>query len=297
MSLSSAGHRFALTRVASDLTAHGAAKEYSSGLEYARWLKKMSSARDGELRSLLEELAALARRLVTRERMTISVNETVDRQALTGLLEAVPCSGEPAPGPAAYPLPGSRREGMTISSAVGFAAMGDNLKLHGRAYHGSFAVLANVLNYTYLWSEIRVQGGAYGCGFGCRNSGDLFYYTYRDPQPVRSLEVMEKAPAYLRAFCGEEPDLTGFILGAVSALDPLRGEGARMTAAENRWFRGVGEEEIRRLYAQLIHTTPQDLLALVPALEELAAERALCVTAGAPLLEACGSGLDELLTV
>ena len=55
------------------------------------------------------------------------------------------------------------------------------------------------------------------------------------------------------------------------------------------------EEKIRRLYAQLIHTTPADLLALVPVLEELIGERAVCVTAGKPQLEGCG--LQEILTV
>ncbi|MBO4419430.1 MAG: hypothetical protein J5789_06385 [Oscillospiraceae bacterium] len=186
---------------------------------------------------------------------------------------------------------------MAIPAAVGFACMGSSLRLHGRDYVGSFPVLINVLNYTYLWSEIRVRGGAYGCGFGARSSGDVFYYTYRDPQPARSLDVMRAAPAYLRSFCAENPDLTGFILGSVSALDPLRGEEETVNAGERRWFRGITEEAVRRLYDQLLHTTPADLLALAPVLEELAGERAVCVTAGKNLLEACGAELEDILTV
>ena len=184
-----------------------------------------------------------------------------------------------------------------IPAAVGFAAMGSSLKRQGRSYSGSYAVLANVLNYTYLWSEIRVQGGAYGCGFGARSNGDLFYYSYRDPQPVRSLGVMRNAPAYLRTFCREEPDLTGFILGSVSALDPLRGAEARITAGDSRWLRGISEEEIRRHYRELLHTKAADLLDLAPALEALAAENAVCVVAGKPLLEACGEALQTTISV
>lgn len=297
MQLSSAGHRYAVTRVASDLTASGAAREYSAGLEYLRWLKRNSEADDETLRALLAQLAAMARRLAARERLSLSVSEQGSDAVLRRLLRALPVSGQPAPGPAVYRLPGARREGVVIPSAVGFAGMGTSLLRHGRAYTGSLPVLANVLNYTYLWSEIRVQGGAYGCGFSGRPNGDLFYYTYRDPQPVRSLGVMRAAPAWLRAFCRDEPDLTGFILGAVSAFDPLRSAETAMRAGENRWLRGVTEEQVRRWYAELLHTTAADLLALAPALEELAEENAVCVTAGKPLLEACGDSLDETISV
>ena len=295
MALSSAGHRFAISRLSAGITAHGAAVEYSSGVEYARWLKRMSTADDETLRGLLASLEAMNRRLVTRERLILSANERVSEAALEILREAVPVSGTPAPAAAAYALPGARREGVAIPAAVGFACMGSNLRLHGRDYSGCFPVLANVLNYTYLWSEIRVQGGAYGCGFGARPSGDVYYYTYRDPQPARSLDVMGAAPAYLRSFCAGNPDLTGFILGSVSNVDPLRGEEDKVNTGESRWFRGVTEADVCRLYTQLIHTTPADLLALAPVLEELVEERAICVTAGKALLEGCK--LEQILSL
>ena len=106
---------------------------------------------------------------------------------------------------------------------------------------------------------------------------------------------MRAVPAYLRTFCADEPDLTGYILGSVSVLDPLRGEEESVSAAESRWFCGVGEEKLRKLYTELVHTTPAELLALAPVLEELIAEQAVCVAAGKPQLEACG--LDRILSV
>ena len=295
MALSSAGHRFALTRLNAGLTAQGAAQDCTAGVAYARWLKQMSTADDETLRGLLAQMEALNRRIVTRERLILSANERISDPVLETLRTAFPVSGQAAPAAAVYALPGARREGVTIPAAVGFACMGSSLRLHGRKYCGSFPVLANILNYTYLWSEIRVQGGAYGCGFNCRTSGDVYFYTYRDPQPARSLGVMRAAAAYLRSFCADAPDLTGFILGSVSSMDPLRGEEETVNAGENRWFRGVTEEEIRRLYGELIHTTPADLLALAPVLEEIAAEQAICVTAGKPLLDACE--LAEIVSV
>lgn len=297
MDLSAAGQRYAITRVSADLTAHGMAREYIAGMEYARWLKRMSAADDETLRALLERMEAMARRLVTRERLTLSCGDNLAEAALVLLAERIPVSGLPAPEPTAFALPGARREGAVIPAAVGFAAMGANFKGVGRTYTGSLAVLSNVLNYLYLWNEIRVQGGAYGGGFGARSNGDLFCYSYRDPQPGRSLAVMRNAPAWLRAFCEEADDLTGYILGAVSAFDPLRDAEAKMSAAEDRWFRGITEADIRRWYGELLRTTPAELLALVPVLEELAAANAVCVVAGKPLLEACGADAAERIPV
>lgn len=297
LALASAGHRYANTRAASGLTAQGAAREYSAGLEYIRWLNRMSAADDDTLHALLGQLAALAARVVARERMTLSVNETVGDDALVRLIEAIPVRGLPAPGPAAYPLAGPRREGVVIPAAVGFACMGSSLLRFGRSYHGSLSVLASILNFTYLWNEIRVQGGAYGCGFICRAGGELGFYTYRDPKPARSLDILRGAADWLRSFCADEPGLSGFILGSVSSLDPLRGEEAKLAAAENRWLRGVTEADVRRWYGELLHTSAADLLALVPVLEALAAENAVCVAAGQPLLEACGEDLEQIISL
>ena len=158
-------------------------------------------------------------------------------------------------------------------------------------------MLANILNYMYLWNEIRVQGGAYGCGFLSRLSGDTGFYTYRDPQPKRSLEVMAKAPEFLKQFCAAAPDLTGVILSSVSAVDPLRNSTEKMDAAESLRFQGFTQEDVDKRYYDLVHTTPEDLLALCAVLEDIAAENAVCVAAGKDLLTACGDALDTIVTV
>ena len=294
MALSANGQPYATKRLSSGLTAQSATQEFTSGLEFARWVKAMSSADDERLRALLAQMHDIAQRLFVRERLTLSCNEAVGDDALRRLLSVIP-GGRPAPACAVYALPGARREGVAIASSVGFAAMGSSLQCHGRRYNGSYPVLMSVLNYGYLWSEIRVKGGAYGCGFSARSSGILFLCSYRDPKPARSLEVIRNTPAYLRRFCSEQPDLTGFILGAVSDYDPLRGAEGKISAAEARWILGITQKEILTRYQQLLHTTADDLLALIPALEELGADNAVCVVAGKPLLEACE--LDQIVSV
>ena len=297
MSLPAAGHQYAMMRASAYHTASGAAREYSAGTELAIWLKRLSTAADEELDALLQRLEALARRVFTADRLTLSCTDNTPDELLDRLLAAFPRTGEAVPAEAAYEPLGVRREGIVVPAQVGYASRAWNQRLEGGKFSGSLPVLANILNFVYLWSEIRVQGGAYGCGFLGRDDGDLGFYTYRDPQPARSLGVMDSSADFVRSFCQSDPDLTGFILGSVSTLDPLLTEESRRAAAENRYFKGITEEDFCRWYQELIHTSNADLLALCPLLEKIRDTQGACVVAGAPQLDACGDALDRRISV
>ena len=295
MALPENGHQFAATRALSGLTAHNMVSEYTGGLEFARWLKTMSEADEGALRDLLVLLDKLMKRLIVRERMTLSCSYGAGEDMAKVFCTGIP-SGSAAPEEMHCTLSGAMQEGVIIPAAVGFSTRGTNLRLHHRAYSGCLPVMEKILNFTFLWDEIRVKGGAYGCGFRGRDNGDLVFSTYRDPQPGRSLEIMVRAADFLRAFCADDHDLTGFILSAVSALDPLRTASERMTEGEMRWFRGISEEDVCRRYQELIHTTPGEILTLCPMLEELIEDNAICAVAGKLLLEQCQDSLNKVFS-
>ena len=298
LALPAEGHRYAMMRVASHLTANGAADEKIGGVSFIEWMNGINDAGETAQKELLTKLAALAKRLFVRERLTVATMEAVPEEAIDALIDAIPACGEtPACRFAKYPVSAFAREGVTIPAQVGFASMGSNLFRHDGAYSGSFPVLANILNFMYLWSEIRVQGGAYGCGFVARDHGDLLFYTYRDPQPNRSLDVMKRTAAFIRAFLKDDPDLTGFILSSVPAVDPLRNASAKMAAAAMYDFRGITREQIVARYRQLIGTTHEDLLALCGAIEDIAKDNVVCVIAGKDGLDACAEVVETVRNV
>ena len=297
LSLPAQGHRYGMMRVAAHMTAYGAADEQIGGISFMQWLSAINENGDAAQKDLLDRLGALAKRLFARERLTVSRAEAMPLDAVDALIEAIPHGTKPEAAFAAYPVPAIAREGVVIPAQVGFAVTGSNLLRHGKAFSGVFPVLSNVMTYVYLWNEIRVQGGAYGCGFVPRDQGDTLFYTYRDPQTKRSIGVLKNAAAFLRAFCENKPDLTGFILSAVSSVDPLRSSEAKVDAATNYWFRGITREQIVNRYRTLLATTAEDLLALCPVLEDIAADDAVCIVAGKDQLDACAELLDSTLSV
>ena len=297
MALSANGHSFAMKRVGARFSAAGVAGEAMGGIELARCFKSLAAKSEDELGAVLEKITSYSDKLISKERLTLSVTANTQDSVVEGLISAFPKKGETPAEFAAYVPHDEKSSAISIPAQVGYAAMGTNLKLHGKEFNGSWLALCGILNYVYLWSRIRVQGGAYGCGITAQDSSDICYYTYRDPRPGRSLEVMDEAASFVREFMKTDPDLTGFILGSVSALDPLLTSADKMTVSETRFFKGTSYEDVCARYRELINTTSDDILSLCNALEDIANDASACVVAGKELIDECGERIEKTITI
>lgn len=87
------------------------------------------------------------------------------------------------------------------------------------AYSGSMNVLKNVLGNEYLWNNVRVKGGAYGCMCGFAPSGNGYFTSYRDPNLAKTYDIYANAADYVRSLALDDRELTKYIIGAVGAID------------------------------------------------------------------------------
>ncbi|HCE78291.1 MAG TPA: peptidase M16, partial [Lachnospiraceae bacterium] len=77
--------------------------------------------------------------------------------------------------------PEQKNEGFKTSGQVQYVAQTGNFRAAGCEYTGAFRILRVILNYDYLWMNLRVLGGAYGCMSAFRRSGESYLVSYRDP--------------------------------------------------------------------------------------------------------------------
>ncbi len=287
LSLPEEGSRYGTLRALSCCTAQGVAREQFAGLSFLEWAEQALDSGAEGLGQLLGSMGDILGRIITRQRLTVSCSEATPDAAPEVLIRSIGSDGITPNREAAFPLRKQKQEGIPIPSQVGYAVMGTNLLCHGQTFSGSIPVLCKLLSYTHLWNEIRVKGGAYGCGLDGRNNGDLLFYTYRDPQPEQSLHVIETAGQFLKNYLSGNPDLTGFILSAVSELDPLRNPEQRIAASDARFFSGITEEKERASYQQLLHTSPEDLLHLCSVLHEMVSDQNVCIVADEVSIKAC----------
>lgn len=266
-----AGHAIGVMQVGSRYSALGAVSEATGGGACFRWLKGFEEHFD-------EEIAAfgkLCRRLQTesfcQSRMMVSFTaaECPDAQAFAQRFDR----GTAIAPTRAYTLQSPLKTGIPVPAQISYAVQGHLLP---RPYRGSDRVIANLLSLDYYWNEIRVQGGAYGAGFGVDLDGHMYTYTYRDPSPGRSLEVNGRAGDYLREQA-RQADLTKYIISTAAENDPLRSPREKGEWADRCYLSGMTHEEALRHHRQLIETNGQDLEAFADLLDTFAREGAVCV--------------------
>lgn len=285
-----AGHSLALNRVIAQLSASGVAGECSRGLTYYQWLAAQESAWNWS--ELSGKLAALLSRVANSARLTVSVTngsaqlaDSVVRQ----LKDTLPTGQASQPGKLA-PW-GVRREGVVIPADISFAVLGGKLPSYG----GAADLAAQIVSLAYLWNVIRVQGGAYGTGLAASRNRFTFCYSYRDPAAAQSLVKYQGCGDFLKQFCAAKPDLTGFIIGAVAANDPLLTPRLKGSTADNDYWTGVTAEDLRTWRRELLSATVEDLTAFADELNATLAQNSICVVGSKPQLDACG--LDCVLSL
>lgn len=283
--LISNGNSFAALRVGARNTSAGVARENFFGCSYIQWINDHADMGEEGLAALLDHLNRLAKSLFTRKRLVLSLSENGMSQA-EELVNAFPDYGAEPPMSGSFPLLPRAREGVRIPGGVGYAAKGANLKRLGLDFGGQTYVLSNLLSFQHLWAEIRVKGGAYGSGFVSNENGNVFCYSFRDPSPEKSLGHFDACADFADNFCRENPDLTKFILGALSDTDPLLGAAGKMRLAESRYFKNTSKETVSRLRNELRTATPEDLNRICKVLREAYAEDVFCVIGGEQQLEA-----------
>ncbi len=291
--LTMAGHRYALGRVAAACSAEGAMNEYLSGLESSRWVRRQEERFETHADTLIADLAALYSRIFVRERLTVSVTGPVDESYCRALASLVPMAGVSVKN-SEIPLLPMTSEGVRIPAPVAFAVAGSHLSKLDAPYNGALRVAANLISLQYLWNSVRVQGGAYGTGFLARPNGTVAMYSYRDPQPARSLDCYAQAAAFLEQFCDGDEDLEPYIIGAVAAVDPLLTPNSKGMTATVRWLCGRSYEDVCRLQKEILSTDRDQLRELCAMLRRLAEKSVVCVVGGKERLGSCG---DKLKTI
>ena len=279
------GNGIAISRLSAQLSASGVVGECTSGFEFYKWLKAADESWSWE--ELKASLSSLMGRLITSCGMVLSVtggDSETSSEAADILLSRLPKTEAAGTGVAVAPW-GARSEGIIIPADICFACVGGDLTKNGVSYSGQLQLAARIVSYSYLWNEIRVQGGAYGTGMRVTQDGLAFIYSYRDPSASRSLECYSRISGFIKEFSASQEDLTGFIIG--TANSPLLSPKLKGAVADSRYFRGITQELRRSLLKQIIESSRQDLLDMADGIQSTLDSGCVCVLAPKEKLLEC----------
>ena len=218
----SAGHRVAAERALSYFSKPAAALEQISGIPFYRTLESMEKEFDARKEEISANLDRVIRCIFRPE--NLMVDYTAEREGLKGMEELI---GDfksslytDALESAGYdPVPVRKNEGFMTSAQIQYVCRAGNFGQKGLAYNGALHVLRVMMGYDYLWTQVRVKGGAYGCMCDFAKTGDSYFVSYRDPNLTDTVDVFEKAADYIARFDADERTMTQYIIGAVSEMD------------------------------------------------------------------------------
>lgn len=178
-----------------------------------------------------------------------------------------------------------QNEGFQTAGQVQYVCRAGNFSKRGLKYDGSLRVLKVMLGYDYLWKNIRVLGGAYGCMSGFSKNGDSYFVTYRDPHLKRSIDVFEKASDYLKNFEADERTITQFVIGAVSDLDTPKTPSTKGAYGLTAYLCHAKYEQIQKDRDELIATDQNKIRKLAEYVEAFMEDDSLCVVGDATKLD------------
>ena len=170
-----------------------------------------------------------------------------------------------------------KNEGFKTAGQVQYAAVSGNYREAGFDYTGAFRILKVLFNYEYLWTNIRVKGGAYGCMSGFRRNGDSYLVSYRDPNLAKTLEVYRGAAEYLRNYQADEEEMTKYVIGTISDMDVPLTPAGKGSMSMTAYLCGVTQEMLQRERDQVLNASVEEIRALAEPIEAVVAQNNLCV--------------------
>lgn len=289
------GHSAALGRAMSYSSPSAVVREQLSGVDFYLFLRNLLEHFEERLDNLRAKLAELADRIFVADGCLASFtgsdedfNAYWDAAGDLGL-----GAGDGAGRDAlAVPAPRDRHEAFVIPSDICFAARACDPRRLGIDVTGTWAVAANALSYDYLWNEIRVKGGAYGCGFRAAGERQAAFYTYRDPAIDPSIERVERAGAWLGSFEPDEAAFEGFIVSCVNGMDAPVKPYALTKRRNTTYLAGLDPHAREERRAQMLAATPGELRSLGADVTRIAAKSPTCVFGGRDVIAKSNAGFN-----
>ena len=278
--LSSAGHVVSATRSLSYTSKYGYIQDATTGVAYYNEICKMDKLMKERPQQVIAKLRKLMEQIFGQERLLVSFTaekDCYDRAvpAICNFVESLPI-GKKAELMPEYPMC-QKNEAFTDASAIQYVSRSGNFVKHGFKYTGALNILKMILSYDYLWNNVRVKGGAYGCSSSFLRTGDSYFTSYRDPNLGKTNEVYEKIPEYIRNFHADEREMTKYIIGTLGGMDmPLYPEGKGQRAI-TAYLKKLTLEELQEERDEILGATDEDIRALADLVQAVLSDGNLCV--------------------
>lgn len=278
--LSSSGHLVAAMRSMSSFSRYALYQDELKGIAFYRSICHIEKELSESPKSVSDKLAAIAKKLFARNRMLISFtgNNEAYGNAKPSLEKVIAGFNKmSAVGNQAEVHFNTAKEAFVDASQIQYVAKTGDFICEGYEYTGALRLLRIILSYDYLWINVRVKGGAYGCMNTFLRSGESYFVSYRDPNLSDTLDIYDRIPEYIKSFSPDERDMTKYIIGTFSALDTPMNPEAKGSRSLSAYLEGITYEQIQKERNEILNAQPEDIRRLADLVEAVLKKDSICV--------------------
>lgn len=278
--LSSSGYLVAAMRSMSSFSRYALYQDELKGVAFYRSICRIEKELSESPKSVSDKLAAIAKKLFARNRMLISFtgNNEAYANAKPSLEKVIAGFNKmSAVGNQAEVHFNTAKEAFIDASQIQYVAKTGDFICEGYEYTGALRLLRIILSYDYLWINVRVKGGAYGCMNTFLRSGESYFVSYRDPNLSDTLDVYDRIPEYIKSFSPDERDMTKYIIGTFSALDTPMNPEAKGSRSLSAYLEGITYEQIQKERNEILNAQPEDIRRLADLVEAVLKKDSICV--------------------
>ena len=287
--MTAAGHSLAAVRAMSYFSETAAVSELVSGIPCYRMLEKLTSDFDANKDELVEKLGMLMKCIFRPENLMVDITAT--EEGFEAVKQLVPSMKEKlftaTVRKERFGLsPQKRNEAFSTSAQIQYVCRAGNYMTNtDYKYTGALRVLKVILGYDYLWLNVRVKGGAYGCMCNFGKTGDSYLVSYRDPNLSKTVDIFEKTGDYLRSFDADERTMTKYIIGAVSDMDVPMTPAVKGARSSSAYLTNLSLADLQKERDELLSCTQEDIRALAGFLDAIIGQEAVCVVGNSQSIE------------
>lgn len=290
MYVTSAGNAAASLRAKSYLYEDGMVSDSISGLGYYERLCEIDDDPDTQIKELASRCMIFMKIFKDRKRLTMFCGSDEDGCAafknameksvlISSLSDQKENSLKNDLGTRGFKdmTPVIRNEGITTSSKVQYVACAGNFDISRNVGAGVLIVVRHILNFEYLWSRVRVLGGAYGISCSFSRDGRGSFASYRDPQCRSTYEAYKEAVDFLKEYDPDDREMDKAVIGTISDLDtPFT---PSMEASRNFAFyqTKLPSEVLQNERDEVLGCTREDVQKAAEAVREVTESGCICV--------------------
>ncbi|MEE0686392.1 MAG: insulinase family protein [Lachnospiraceae bacterium] len=286
------GHSLAIGRATSYFSEASYVGDIISGVSYLWFIEELAENFDSKVSEVVDKLKEVAGLIFNKNNLVIgyTANEDGYERLTKPFADFVEKLDATEVSLCKRNLKITKKnEGLKTSAQIQYVARTGNFKKEGYEYTGVFRTLENIMDYGYLWENIRVKGGAYGCMSGYSFGGNVYFCSYRDPNLDKTNDIYEGIPEYLRNFNESDRDILKYIIGTISTLDRPKTAKGKGDAALRFYLSSITMDMVQKERDEVMSLSNEKINKLGDIIEAVLAQDNICVVGNAGKIEECKS--------